>query len=99
MPFFAVHAIDREGVLERRTELRPGHRDRLRQHDHPVTVRIGGPLLGPDGGMAGTFLIVEADDKEAVEHYLAGDPYVKADLFERVEIHGFAWGLGLPKES
>ena len=99
MAYFAVHAIDRPGMAGRRAELRPGHRERLRSHDHPVIVRIGGPLLGPEGGMEGSLLVVEAADRTAVETYLAGDPYVLADLYERVEIREFAWGLGQPEES
>lgn len=99
MPYFAVYAIDRKDMQERRAELRSSHRERLRKHDHPVTARIGGPLLGPDGEMVGSLLIIEADDADTVERFLAEDPYVKADLYERVEIRGFAWGLGVPEES
>ena len=99
MPYFAVHALDRPGMQERRTELRPGHRERLRRHDHPVTVRIGGPLTDEGGQMIGSLLVIEAHDKAAVEAYLTGDPYMQADLYERVEIRGFAWGLGQPEES
>lgn len=79
--------------------LRDGHRARLRQHDHPVTVRIGGPLLDDAGAMIGTMLVIEAGTRADVEAFLSGDPYMLADLFEQVTITGFNWGLGLPDAS
>lgn len=99
MPYFCVHAFDRPGRLEDRKRLRDSHRARLRQHDHPVAVRIGGPLLGEDGAMIGTMLVIEAETRAAVEAYLAGDPYLLADLFETVTITGFNWGLGQPEAA
>ncbi len=97
MPYFAVHAFDRPGRGEERQRLRPAHRERLRVHDHPVAVRIGGPLTDEAGTMIGTLLVIEAESKAAVEAYLAGDPYFIADLFATVSITGFNWGLGQPE--
>lgn len=97
MAYFCVHALDRPGTAALRQELRPAHRLRLREHDHPVTVHIGGPLLGDDGQMIGTMLVIEADDRSAVERYLAGDPYVVGGLFAAMTVTGFQWGLGLPE--
>lgn len=99
MAYFCVHAVDRPGRLPDRQRLRDGHRARLRQHDHPVTVRIGGPLLDDEGAMIGTMLVIEADDRTQVETYLAGDPYVLGDLFETLTVTGFNWGLGQPEAS
>lgn len=96
MPYFAIYALDRPAMQERRAELREAHRDRLRRHDHPVTVHIGGPLLDDEGGMIGSLLVIEAADRGAVERYLAEDHYVRAGLFASTEIRPFAWGLGLP---
>lgn len=97
MPYFCVHAYDQPGRLEDRKRLRDAHRARLRQHDHPVVVRIGGPLLGDDGAMIGTMLVIEAETKAQVQDYLAGDPYVVEALFQSMSITGFNWGLGLPE--
>jgi len=99
MAYFCVHAVDRPGRLQDRQRLRDGHRARLRQHDHPVTVRIGGPLLDDEGAMIGTMLVIEADSRAQVEIYLAGDPYVVGDLFETLTVTGFSWGLGQPEAS
>lgn len=97
MAFFCIHAIDRPGRLDDRKRLREEHRARLRVHDHPVTVRIGGPLLDDGGDMIGTMLVIEAEDRSAVDAYLSGDPYWQAGLFERVTMTRFNWGLGLPE--
>ena len=97
MPFFCLHAFDRPGRLQDRLSLRESHRARLRQHDHPVAVRIGGPLLDDDSQMIGTMLVIEAQSREDVEAYWAEDPYTTADLFASVSITAFNWGLGQPE--
>lgn len=99
MPYFTVYAHDRDGMLERRQALRPAHRARLRQHDYPVKVHIGGPLLSADGEMVGTMLVIEADDQEAVERFVAADPYMLAGLYRDCAIEEFAWGLGVPEAN
>lgn len=99
MPYFCVHSIDKRNRGDDRLRLRESHRARLRQHDHPVAVRIGGPLLNDAGEMMGSMLVIEAADKAAVETYLAGDPYMVEGLFETVTITGFNWGLGQPEAA
>lgn len=99
MPYFCVHAFDHPHRLDDRLRLRDAHRARLRQHDHPVAVRIGGPLLGEDGEMIGTMLVIEAETKAQVGAYLAGDPYMVEDLFKTLTITPFNWGLGQPESS
>lgn len=96
MPYFCIYGVDRQGTAELRAHLRPEHRQRLRQHDEPVTVRVGGPLTDAQGTMIGTMLVVEAEDRSQVEHYIEGDPYVRANLFDTLIISGFVWGLGEP---
>jgi uncharacterized protein YciI len=97
MAYFVFEGIDRPGVLAERQSLRPPHRERLRVHDHPVTVHVGGPLLDDAGDMIGSLLIIEAADRATVEHYLAGDPYMQAGIFASTAIRPFAWGLGAPE--
>jgi uncharacterized protein YciI len=96
MAYFMVRGTDRPDSGDLRGSLREGHRSRLRRHDHPVRVHVGGPLLDGEGAMVGTLLIVEAADAAAVAHYMAGDPYCFAGLFETLDIVPFAWGLGTP---
>jgi len=99
MPYFVVHALDAPDKAEARAANRPAHRARLRQHDHPVTVRIGGPLLDDSDQMCGSMLVIEAAARADVQAYLAGDPYMLAGVYDQVSIHGFNWGLGQPEEN
>lgn len=95
--YFAVFARDRPGQSELRSRLRPEHRSWLRHPgDHPIVVRLGGPLLDAEGAMDGTLLVVEADSKEAVQRFLAEDPYCRNDLFEDIQVHQWQWSLGQP---
>jgi uncharacterized protein len=96
MANFVVYALDKPHRQNVRLQHRPAHRARLREHDHPVAVKVGGPLLDADGAMIGSLLIVEAETAAEVEKFLAGDPYVLADIYASLAIHPFNWGLGNP---
>lgn len=93
---FVVYALDKPGLGEVRARNRPAHRERLRQHEHPLTVIIAGPMLDDEGTMIGSVLIVEAETRAAVEAFVAGDPYQLDGLYDRVDIRRFAWGIGAP---
>ena len=96
--YFAVIARDKAGQAELRNRLRPEHRAWLRAPgEHPVVVRLGGPLLGPDGAMDGTLLVVEAASMDAVQAFLAEDPYCRNQLFQDLEVRQWQWGLGQPE--
>jgi len=84
---FALYCIDKPNATELRMATRAAHLDYI----DATTIRIvlAGPLLGEDGAMRGSLFIVEADDLAAVQRFSKGDPYCRAGLFERVEIHGF----------
>lgn len=99
MPHYVVHALDAPGKAEARVANRPAHRTRLREHSHPLKVRIGGPLLNDSGQMCGTMLLIEAATRADVEVYLAEDPYTLAGVYQAVSIHAFSWGLGQPEEN
>ena len=95
--YFAVIARDKPGQAELRKRLRPDHRAWLRMPgDHQIVVRLGGPLLGADGEMDGTLLVVEARSEEAVHAFLADDPYSRNQMFEQLEVRQWQWSLGQP---
>jgi uncharacterized protein YciI len=59
-------------------------------HDHLIA---HGPLLSEDGtGWAGSALLVELADREAVEEMVAGDPFARAGLYGSVEVHPWQFG-------
>ena len=96
--YFAVWATDHAGVLATRQSVREAHRARLRDPGaHPVKVVAGGPTLDvADGAMNGSLLIVEAGSIDAVRRFVADDPYALAQVYARVEIRPWQWGLGRP---
>lgn len=99
MGYYVVHAMDASGTEHARTANRAAHRARLRDHEYPLTVHIGGPMLDGDDQMCGTMLVVEAGSRAVVETFLAGDPYTQAGVYDIVTIHPYLWGLGQPEAT
>ena len=97
MPYFLVHALYAPGTGEARETQHPVHKARLRNHDHPVTVHIGGPLLNDEGAKFGTMLVIEAASKAEVETFMKADPYVDAGIYATIDVHPFLWGTGAPE--
>jgi len=86
--FFVVIGHDKPGMLETRIKVRPVHRDYVTRLDLKAVRLLGGPLTEDDSEtMFGTFLFLEAENREAVEEFVANDPYVKAGIFESMDIY------------
>lgn len=94
---FLVHTWDRAGALDVRMANREAHIAWLKAAGD--SVKAAGPWLGEDGGMAGSLLIVEADDRAALDAWLDSDPYARAGLFERVEIAPWRWLVNPPADA
>jgi uncharacterized protein YciI len=92
MTLFVLSCIDRPDSLERRMAAREAHLAYVAAHRDMV--RIAGPYLDDDGQMAGSMFVIEAPDRAAVETFSAADPYVLADLFERVDIRAWRVSVG-----
>ncbi len=89
---YVLYCLDRAdgGAIRRATR-----DDHLAWARGQAMIRMAGPLLGDDEEtMVGSLFIVEADDADAVRRFSRDDPYVRAGLFERIEIHPFRWLLG-----
>jgi uncharacterized protein YciI len=100
MMFFVVFCTDKAGFEDVRARARPEHRQHLRNPGHhPVQVRIGGPTHRADGAMNGTMLVVEAEKESHVRAFLADDPYIRAELFDNVDVRPWTWGIGSPEQS
>ena len=92
MPLFVLSCRDRAGALDVRMGAREAHLAYVREN--AAKVRMGGPYLGPDGGMIGSLLILEAESEADVRAFADSDPYKLAGLFERVEITPFRMTVG-----
>ncbi|HEY2049722.1 MAG TPA: YciI family protein [Caulobacteraceae bacterium] len=94
MARFLLLCLDKPDSLALRMANREAHLAYVAAH--PDKTPAAGPLLDDEGKMKGSLLIVEAEDRAAVEAFSAGDPYRQAGLFERVEIHAWRQSVGTP---
>lgn len=79
----ALIARDKPGALQTRTDNREKHLAYIKETG---VVSQAGPLLGDDGNMCGSLVILDVEDKGAAEAWAENDPYAKAGLFESVEL-------------
>ncbi|MBO28252.1 MAG: hypothetical protein CML61_05770 [Rhodobacteraceae bacterium] len=79
----ALIAHDKKDAQNIRADNRPAHLDYLNTSD---CVFQAGPLLTPEGGMAGSLIVLDVPDLQAAQDWADADPYAKAGLFEKVEL-------------
>ena len=84
---FVLTAYDRPNALSVRLEARPAHLDYLREIASSLV--FAGPMLDEEGKPCGSVIVYEAGARAAAEKLVAGAPYSKAGLFEKVELKGF----------
>jgi uncharacterized protein YciI len=92
MALFALICIDKPSSLALRMATREAHLAFVARQ--PGVLKLGGPFLDEAGDMAGSLMIVEADDLAGAEAFHAADPYRLAGLFGRVEIKPFRTTIG-----
>ena len=81
---FVVHALDKPDALPRRLAVIAAHRAHLDEAParHSVRVLLSGPLTSDDGEtMRGSFFLLEAPDRAAVNALFAEDPLSDADVW------------------
>lgn len=81
---FIVKAYDGEGMLDKRMEVRPRHLEgieRIKEH-----VICAGGLLDDEGKMMGSVLIMEYESREQLDEYLANEPYVQDNVWQKIEV-------------
>ena len=86
---FMAYAFDKADALPRRLEVIAAHRAFLK--DAPerfgITVRLSGPLKSDDQTrMIGSFFLLDAPDRAAIQAMFAQDPLVAADVWEGLTI-------------
>lgn len=97
---FVLQCVDREGTLEQRLAVRPMHIARLEKLNEEGRLLTAGALLkdrdNPQLGFYGSIMIVDFDSREALDEWLAEEPFVKAGVYERVDVKAF--NKAFPKE-
>jgi uncharacterized protein len=87
-------AYDKAGKDAERNELRERHRAYLM--NGPVKLVQAGPFCvsDTDDTNLGSFMILDAESREAVESFHAGDPFTKAGIYGDVHIHRWDKHIG-----
>ncbi len=86
---FVITAYDGEGMLEKRMEVRPLHlegMERLKKH-----LIVAGGLLDDEGKLKGSVLkgsvlVMEFQNREEVDEYLANEIYVKEQVWDKITV-------------
>ena len=88
---FVIHALDKAGALQTRLSHYDAHKAFLADTSpHGIKIVMSGPLVADDGTtMIGSFFLVEARDRAAVERFNAADPFQAAGIWKDVTITGF----------
>lgn len=98
MALFCLHCLDNDtDGAERRADTRPAHLEWA--GNLGTVVRMAGPLISEEGRMVGSVFLIEADDLAAAQAIHAEDPYTKAGVFGRVDIHETRWAIGEGKPA
>jgi uncharacterized protein len=86
---FLVLAWDVPGDdgVARRDGARAAHSTSIRALFDDGQVVLGAGLLDDAGTVRGSIVVVDYPDREAVDEYLAHEPFVTEGVWERIEVH------------
>lgn len=94
---FIILTSDKPNSARTRQETRPAHLDYIRGFGKRIVA--AGATLSKDGEtMTGSFFMVAMPDRGAVDAFLGNDPYVKAELFETIEVRRWRQVIFNPPE-
>ena len=81
---FLIKAYDGEGMLEKRIEVRPRHLEGMKALGKQII--CAGGLLDDEGKMKGSALVMEFENRAALDDYLKNEPYVIEGVWKKVEV-------------
>lgn len=81
---FIITAYDGENMLDKRMAVRPRHLEGMAALSSHIV--CAGGLLDEDGKTKGSVLVVEFEDRAAVDDYLTNEPYVLEHVWEKVTV-------------
>lgn len=81
---FIITAHDGENMLEKRMAVRPRHLEGMAKLGKHIV--CAGGLLDDAGKMAGSVLIVDFEDRAALDAYLQNEPYVTEQVWVRIDV-------------
>jgi len=81
---YLVTARFKRGVEDQHQALASAFSDHMAQP--LLRIRMVGALLDEAGGGEGVLMMMEADARSQLDHFLSGSPYVQAGLYRSVDI-------------
>ena len=81
---FVLTAYDGPDMLEKRMEVRPRHLENMSKVRGKVI--CAGGLLDGEGKMKGSVLIMDFATEEMLDEYLAGEPYITENVWEKITV-------------
>lgn len=73
----------------RRAAARPAHIDGAKSLKDAGNILIGGAILDDEGNMIGSSMVVEFEDREALDQWLHNDPYVTEGVWQDITVSPF----------
>ncbi len=85
---FIVNGYDYtdDQALARRQEAREAHLEGAKNMKASGTLVYAVAMLNEEGNMCGSTMIMEMENRQAVDAWLDEEPYVKGKVWERVEV-------------
>ena len=81
---FIITAHDGENMLEKRMAVRPRHLEGMAKLGEHIV--LAGGLLDDEGQMKGSVLVLDLEDRVALDDYLKNEPYVVEHVWEKIEV-------------
>lgn len=81
---FLVKAYDGPDMLEKRMEVRPRHLEGMKKLGKQII--CAGGLLDAEGRMKGSALVMEFEDRAALDKYLEFEPYVVEGVWQEIDV-------------
>ena len=81
---FIVTAHDGENMLEKRMAVRPRHLEGMAKLGRHIV--CAGGLLDDEGKPKGSVLVLDFEDRAALDDYLKNEPYVVEQVWEKIEV-------------
>ncbi len=89
---FMIKALDGDGKLAKRMEVRPRHLEGMEKLRSNII--CAGGLLDDEGKMKGSVLILDFPSRAELDSYLAAEPYVVEHVWESVEVEAMNVVIG-----
>ncbi len=85
---FVITAYDGKdpGALERRMAVRQNHLENILKVKETGSVLCAGGILDEAGRMIGSVLVMDFPTREALDAYLAGEPYITGKVWQEIKI-------------